>query len=68
VLDTGEIRTVRGHAFDPLTTDELWQKFRECTMKTHGESDARLLFNRTQSIRELQSTADLPTATSVFAS
>lgn len=67
-LDTGEIKTVRGHAFDPLTTDELWQKFRECTMKTHNESDARLLFERTQSISDLKSTADLPTANSVFAS
>jgi len=67
-LDTGEIKTVRGHAFDPLTTDELWQKFRECTMKTHSESDALLLFDRTQSIAHLKSTADLPTASSVFAS
>ena len=66
-LDTGEIRTVRGHAFDPLTTDELWQKFRECTVKTHSESDARLLFERTQSVADLKSTADLPTAVSVFA-
>lgn len=67
VLDTGEIRTVRGHAFDPLSTDELWQKFRECTTKTHNESDAKTLFDRTQSMPDLGSTADLPTASAVFA-
>jgi len=67
-LDTGEIRTVRGHAFDPLSTEELWEKFRECTTKTHSDADARLLFDRTQSITALKSTAELPTATSVFTS
>ena len=66
VLDTGEIRTVRGHAFDPLSTEEMWEKFRECTMHTHSDADARLLFDRTQKLPDLKSTADLPTAHGLF--
>lgn len=67
-LDTGEIRTIRGHAFDPLTTDELWQKFRECTSKTHSEDEAKLLFKRTQSLPSLGSTSELPVVSGLFAS
>jgi len=66
-LDSGEITKVRGHAFDPLPTEELWEKFRECTAKTHSADAARLLFDRCQSIVALESTHDLPTAEHVFA-
>jgi 2-methylcitrate dehydratase PrpD len=65
-LDTGPITSVRGHAFDPLSTDELWEKFRECTAKTHDEADARTLFERSQEIERLESTLDLPTCSSIF--
>lgn len=65
-LDTGEITSVRGHAFDPLPTEELWEKFRECTAHTHSPPDARELFERTQSIANLRSTRDLPTCKNVF--
>jgi 2-methylcitrate dehydratase PrpD len=67
-LDTGPITTVRGHAFDPLTTEELWQKFRECTARTHTDAGARLLFDRTQQLPDIASTADLPTAEGLFGS
>lgn len=65
-LDTGPIATVRGHAYDPLPTEELWEKFRECTNRTHSPQEARLLFERTQSIASLASTRDLPTCEKVF--
>jgi 2-methylcitrate dehydratase PrpD len=65
-LDTGEITSVRGHAFDPLTTEELWQKFRECTTKTHNETSAKTLFERTQALPELMSTGDLPSVEGLF--
>ena len=67
VFDTGEITTVLGHAFDPLSTDQLWAKFRECTAKTHSDAAAHLLFDRSQMLPDLTSTADLPTADRVFA-
>ncbi len=65
-LDTGEITSVRGHAFDPLPTEELWAKFRECTAHTHSAEAARQLFDCAQSIARLRSTRDLPTCENVF--
>lgn len=66
VLDTGPIAVVKGHAYDPLTTEELWEKFKECTAKTHTNSGARLLFERTQQIASLRSPHDLPTCEGLF--
>jgi len=65
-LDTGPITRVRGHAFDPFSRGELWQKFAECTAQTHSQADARELFERTQDIVRLDSTRQLPTAASLF--
>jgi 2-methylcitrate dehydratase PrpD len=67
VLDTGEIVQIKGHAFDPLTHDELWAKFRECTERTHSAEDARSLFDSTRRLVEITTTHDLPTATGVLA-
>ncbi|MDW9610856.1 MmgE/PrpD family protein [Sinorhizobium meliloti] len=66
VLDTGPIVSIRGHAYDPLTAEELWAKFRDCTSKTHTDAEARLLFDRSQSIVDLNSALDLPTCERVF--
>lgn len=65
-LDTGPISSIRGHAYDPLSKEELWEKFKECTAKTHNEQEANELFEKTQSIANLQSTAELPTCRHVF--
>jgi 2-methylcitrate dehydratase PrpD len=65
-LDTGPITSIRGHAFDPLPVEDLWEKFRECTIHTHSQSEARLLFERAQSIANLGSTRDLPTCENAF--
>ena len=61
VLDTGKVVKIPGHAFDPLTKGELWQKFCECTAKTHAPDAARALFDATQRLHELRSVAELPT-------
>ncbi len=66
VLDSGEVRTLRGHPSDPLTAAEHWRKFRECTAKTHAEAEARALFDMLQRVETLSSARALPTALRVL--
>jgi 2-methylcitrate dehydratase PrpD len=66
VLDSGPISSVAGHADDPLTTEQLWAKFRECTVKTHAEMAARELFDTLQRIDSLSSARELPTCSGIF--
>ena len=66
VIESGKITSVPGHAGDPLTTDQLWDKFRECTASTHSEADARVLFDALQKIDSLSSVHEVPTATGIF--
>ncbi len=66
VLDTGPIRVIRGHAEDPLSTDELWEKFAECTARTHAPPEARRLFDLLQAVDELKSARDVPTCTTIL--
>ena len=66
VIDSGPVASIPGHASDPLTQEQLWDKFRECTVKTHHEPDARALFDALQRIELLDSALQLPTCTSVF--
>lgn len=66
VLDSGPIATIPGYAAEPLTTDELWTKFAECTSETHSEAEARELFNLLQRVDSLKSAKELPTCQSIF--
>lgn len=66
VIESGKIYTVPGHANDPLTVDQLWGKFRECTVDTHDEAGARELFDALQKIDSLASVAEVPTVTTIF--
>ena len=68
VLDSGEITRIRGHAYDPMSPEELWTKFAECTAKTHAEPEARALFGQLQNVDTLRSVRDLPTCGKIFAS
>jgi len=68
VLDSGEIARIRGHAYDPMSPEELWTKFVECTVKTHTEPEARALFGQLQNVDTLRSVRDLPTCGKIFAS
>jgi len=66
MLDSGTIARIRGHAYDPLSRDELWEKFRSCTARTHAEKDAKRLFETLQSIDTLPSARDLPSCNRIF--
>jgi 2-methylcitrate dehydratase PrpD len=68
VIESGPIRSVPGSADEPLTTEQLWGKFRECTALTHSESDARELFDTLQRIDSLPSVNELPTRVGLFES
>jgi 2-methylcitrate dehydratase PrpD len=66
VIESGPIASIPGHANDPLTREQLWGKFQECTANTHSESEARELFDLLQEIDSLPSASVLPTCTSIF--
>lgn len=66
VLDSGPIATIPGYASEPLTTEELWGKFSECTQFTHTPTEAKALFDLLQRIDELKSAHDLPTCNTIY--
>lgn len=66
VLDSGPIATIPGYAAEPLTTVELWGKFRECTQSTHSDTEARELFGLLQKVDQLPSAKALPTVATIF--
>ncbi len=66
VLDSGVIAKIRGHAFDPLSREELWEKFASCTARTHTERESKQLFDMLQSLDTLRSARDLPTCETIF--
>lgn len=61
VLYSGEITSIKGHAEDPLTRDELWKKFKECTAKVHSETGSKAIFDQVMQIDKLPHLRDLPT-------
>ena len=61
VLDSGPIATVKGHANDPLSRDDLWDKFEECTAATHDPAEREALFDVLMRIDDLPGTDALPT-------
>lgn len=66
VIDSGPIATIPGYASEPLTTEELWGKFRECTQFTHTDGQARELFGLLQQIDTLPNAMALPTCDAIF--
>jgi 2-methylcitrate dehydratase PrpD len=66
VLDTGPVGNTSGHATDPMSAEELWVKFAECTARTHTEPEARRLFKLLQAIETLPSLRELPTCETIF--
>lgn len=68
VLDSGPIAKIKGHAYDPLSREELWGKFKMCTAQTHNEADALRLFDLLQTVDTLRGVAELPTCSTVFTS
>lgn len=68
ILDSGPIATIRGHAYDPMSVEELWEKFAGCTARTHTRSQAKKLFALLQAVDDLRSVRDLPTCEAIFTS
>jgi 2-methylcitrate dehydratase PrpD len=66
VIESGPIATIPGYAGEPLTPDELWGKFRECTQRSHTDPQARELFDLLQQVEKLPSAHVLPTCTTIF--
>ena len=66
VLDSGSIAKIRGHAYDPLSKDELWDKFSGCTARTHTKQQSRRLFDMLQTIDTLPSVRELPSCEAIF--
>lgn len=67
VLDSGPVAVIRGHANDPMSVEELWDKFGECTARTHTQPQARVLFDLLQAIDTLPCVRDLPTCAGISA-
>jgi len=67
LLDSGQVSSIHGHAADPVTADEHWTKFQECTARTHTRAAARTLFDMLQQVETLTSARALPTAAAALA-
>lgn len=68
VLDSGPIASARGQVADPLTAEERWKKFLDCTARTHTEQQARKIFDMLQSVENITSVGALPTCETIFRS
>jgi 2-methylcitrate dehydratase PrpD len=60
ILDSGPIASIRGHASDPMSADELWVKFAECTAQAYAPHDARHAFDLLRSVDAMRSARELP--------
>ena len=66
VLESGPVATTPGYASEPLTPEQLWDKFAECTAKTHTTAQAHELFDLLKTIDAQPSAHALPTCTTIF--
>ncbi|MEO1081944.1 MAG: MmgE/PrpD family protein [Pseudomonadota bacterium] len=66
VLDSGPVRTIPGHADEPLTEEELWDKFKYCTAETHSDSEARSLFETLKALPDLDTVHEIPIGQRIF--
>ena len=67
-IDSGLVKSLKGHADDPMNQEELWAKFSDCTAKTHSDAAAKQLFEMLQTVEQLPSARDLPSCESIFKS
>ena len=64
-IKSPDVEFARGHWALPLSSEELWEKFRDCTDAELGDNGAHALFDdlqgldRLKSVRELRASADL---------
>ena len=60
VLVSDEVTRARGHGLVPLSADELWAKFADCTRERLSDRESRALFEVLQRIETLDSAAEIP--------
>jgi aconitate decarboxylase len=61
-LKTPELKVARGHWSVPLSRDEMWRKFEDCTAATLPGAASAKLFESLQSIERLNTLRDLARA------
>ncbi len=54
------VQRARGHGHNPLTDDELWDKFAACTAAAMAAQESRALFQQGLDIQNLRNTGELP--------
>ena len=59
ILESQRVFQARGSAQIPLTREELWEKFWECTRARLNETEAQDLFERVQDLERLESVAEV---------
>ena len=59
LLESPQVFHARGSAQFPLTHEELWEKFRDCTRARLDEAEAQALFARAQALERLESVAEV---------
>jgi aconitate decarboxylase len=57
------VRRARGHGHNPVSDDELWAKFADCTAGGLASADGRALFEQLLSLERLPGISALPTLT-----
>jgi 2-methylcitrate dehydratase PrpD len=57
ILQSPQVFHARGSAQTPLTHEELWDKFRDCTSTRLSEIEARRVFDRLQDLEQVKSVA-----------
>jgi 2-methylcitrate dehydratase PrpD len=60
VIESDPVRRASGHADNPLSTDQLWEKFHGCVAPACGETGARSLFDLLQRVGIWETAEALP--------
>jgi len=53
------VQRARGHGHNPLSDEQLWEKFADCTAETMGDSDSRILFEQLLGLEAIRDTSVL---------
>jgi 2-methylcitrate dehydratase PrpD len=59
-LESDHVARAKGHAENPINTEELWDKFDDCVSGAYPAEQRRALFDKLQAIE------DLPSATALY--
>jgi 2-methylcitrate dehydratase PrpD len=59
VIESSKVKRAKGHSSRPLSTEELWQKFRVCVQAAGPQLDPAHLFAQVQALETLGSVREL---------